>query len=149
LVILSLFSIRYVCKLDCWAHRLLAFDFGLKTGCDTNSVSWLPAPPPTLLPAGASRRPQLFFPVPFTAPDSAFLCPSQPLTLVPELSRPPTPALVLPRAAAASLSFHRHQNKLTGALPSDLSPLKAIDQIDISVNHLPRIFVMSTQFSLN
>jgi hypothetical protein len=34
LVILYPFSVRYVCKLDSWAHILWAFGFGLKIGCD-------------------------------------------------------------------------------------------------------------------
>jgi hypothetical protein len=34
LVILSPFSVWYVCKLDSWAHILRGLSFGLKTGCD-------------------------------------------------------------------------------------------------------------------
>jgi hypothetical protein len=34
LAILYPFSVRYVCKLDSWAHILWAFGFGLKTGLD-------------------------------------------------------------------------------------------------------------------
>jgi hypothetical protein len=36
LVILYLFSIRYVWKLDSWVHILWSFGFGLKTRCDSH-----------------------------------------------------------------------------------------------------------------
>jgi hypothetical protein len=38
LVILYLFSVWYVCKLDSWPHILGAFDFGLKIGCDRSGI---------------------------------------------------------------------------------------------------------------
>jgi hypothetical protein len=67
----------------------------------------------TLLLSARRCRPRLYFPpVPIIAPDSSCR----------RSAPPPT---------AAALSFHQRQNKLTGALPSDLSPLKAIDQIDM------------------